>query len=230
MRANPNLRGVNDNWNESVKALHLDVDQDKARALGVTSQGIVAGGAHRQRRQQHRPVPRRRQADRHRPAPAGAAEREAITDLANAYVPTASGKSVPLDQIASAALRLGAGRALARGPRLRRHGAGRHRRGPAGRDRDGAARSAVRAAAREDAARLPDRGGRRGGGEQQGPGLDRRRRAADALHHVHPADAAAAQLQPLGAGVPDRRRSASPASPRRCCCSTGRSASSPCSG
>ena len=39
MRANPNLRGINDNWNESVKALHLDVDQDKARALGVTSQG-----------------------------------------------------------------------------------------------------------------------------------------------------------------------------------------------
>ena len=40
MRANPNLRGVNDNWNESVKALHLDVDQDKARALGVTSSGL----------------------------------------------------------------------------------------------------------------------------------------------------------------------------------------------
>ena len=41
MRANPNMRGVNDNWNESVKALRLDVDQDKARALGVTSQAIA---------------------------------------------------------------------------------------------------------------------------------------------------------------------------------------------
>ena len=41
MRANPNLRGINDNWNESVKALQLDIDQDKARALGVTSQGIA---------------------------------------------------------------------------------------------------------------------------------------------------------------------------------------------
>ena len=41
MRANPNMRGVNDNWNESVKVLRLDVDQDKARALGVTSQAIA---------------------------------------------------------------------------------------------------------------------------------------------------------------------------------------------
>ena len=41
MRANPNMRGVNDNWNESVKALHLEIDQDKARALGVTSQAIA---------------------------------------------------------------------------------------------------------------------------------------------------------------------------------------------
>jgi multidrug efflux pump len=38
MRANPNTRGVNDNWNESIKAMRLEVDQTKARALGVTSQ------------------------------------------------------------------------------------------------------------------------------------------------------------------------------------------------
>jgi multidrug efflux pump len=41
MRANPNMRGVNDNWNESVKVLRLEVDQDKARALGVSSQAIA---------------------------------------------------------------------------------------------------------------------------------------------------------------------------------------------
>ena len=41
MRANPNTRGVNDNWNEAVKVLRLEVDQDKARALGVTSQAIA---------------------------------------------------------------------------------------------------------------------------------------------------------------------------------------------
>ena len=40
-RASPNTRGVNDNWNESVKVLRLEVDQSKARALGVTSQSIA---------------------------------------------------------------------------------------------------------------------------------------------------------------------------------------------
>uniref|UniRef100_UPI0028AE404C efflux RND transporter permease subunit n=1 Tax=Diaphorobacter nitroreducens TaxID=164759 RepID=UPI0028AE404C len=41
MRGNANLIGVNDNWNESVKVVRLEVDQDKARALGVTSQSIA---------------------------------------------------------------------------------------------------------------------------------------------------------------------------------------------
>jgi len=41
MRANTNMRGVNDNWNEPVKVLRLDVDQTKARAMGVTSQSIA---------------------------------------------------------------------------------------------------------------------------------------------------------------------------------------------
>ncbi|RYE87149.1 MAG: efflux RND transporter permease subunit, partial [Oxalobacteraceae bacterium] len=40
MRANQNTVGVNDNWNESVKVLRLDLDQDKLRALGVTSQAV----------------------------------------------------------------------------------------------------------------------------------------------------------------------------------------------
>jgi multidrug efflux pump subunit AcrB len=35
------MRGVNDNWNESIKVLRLEVDQAKARALGVTSQSIA---------------------------------------------------------------------------------------------------------------------------------------------------------------------------------------------
>jgi multidrug efflux pump subunit AcrB len=41
MRENSNTRGVNDNWNESVKVRRFVVDQDKARALGVTSQSIA---------------------------------------------------------------------------------------------------------------------------------------------------------------------------------------------
>ena len=32
LRASPNARGVNDNWNESVKVVRLEIDQAKARA------------------------------------------------------------------------------------------------------------------------------------------------------------------------------------------------------
>lgn len=41
LRASSNMRGVNDNWNESVKVMRLEVDQTKARALGVSSQSIA---------------------------------------------------------------------------------------------------------------------------------------------------------------------------------------------
>jgi multidrug efflux pump len=98
MRSNPNLRGINDNWNESVKALHLEIDQDKARALGVTSQGIAqaahvvnGGNSIGQYRDGDKLI------DIVLRQPVGPAN--AIADLANAYVPTASGKSVPLQQI-----------------------------------------------------------------------------------------------------------------------------------
>lgn len=37
MRANPHLRDVNFDWNEMSKVVHLDVDQDRARALGISS-------------------------------------------------------------------------------------------------------------------------------------------------------------------------------------------------
>jgi multidrug efflux pump len=99
MRANVNTRGVNDNWNESIKVIRLEVDQAKARALGVTSQSIaqasrtMASGS---------PVGQYRDGDKlidivlRQPQ----SERDAITDLAGAYVPTTSGKAIPLMQIA----------------------------------------------------------------------------------------------------------------------------------
>ena len=99
LRANPNMRGVNDNWNESVKVLRLVIDQDKARALGVTSQTIaqasrtiLSGSTIGQYREGDKLVDivLRQPAD----------ERNAITDIGNAYMPTASGRSVPLTQIA----------------------------------------------------------------------------------------------------------------------------------
>ena len=101
MRGNTNMRGINDNWNESVKSLRLEVDQDKARALGVTSQSIaqaartINGGT---------TVGQYREDDKlvdvvlRQPL----AERDSITDLGSAYVPTSLGRSIPLAQVAKA--------------------------------------------------------------------------------------------------------------------------------
>ena len=99
MRGNPNMRGINDNWNESVKVLRLDVDQDKARALGVSSQSIAQAA---RTINVGTTVGQYRDGDKlvdivlRQPLE----ERNAITDLANAYVPTSVGKSIPLGQIA----------------------------------------------------------------------------------------------------------------------------------
>jgi len=99
MRKSPHTRGVNDNWNESVKVIRLEVDQAKARALGVTSQSIaqasrtmVSGSTVGQYRDGDKLI------DIVLRQPLN--ERDAITDLGQGYVPTASGKSIPLLQIA----------------------------------------------------------------------------------------------------------------------------------
>jgi multidrug efflux pump subunit AcrB len=99
LRQNTNTRGVNDNWNESVKVLRLEVDQDKARALGVSSQSIaqasktmLTGATVGQFREGDKliDIVLRQPLD----------ERSTITALGNAYLPTSSGKSIPLTQIA----------------------------------------------------------------------------------------------------------------------------------
>ena len=99
MREHAKMRGVNDNWNESVKVLRLEVDQDKARALGVSSQSIAQAS---RVMQSGMTVGQFREDDKlidivlRQPED----ERRAITDIGNAYLPTASGKSIPLTQIA----------------------------------------------------------------------------------------------------------------------------------
>jgi multidrug efflux pump subunit AcrB len=99
MRANPNTLGVNDNWNESVKVLRLDLDQDKMRALGVTSQTvmraantILTGTVIGQFRdgiklidiQVRQPIE----------------ERRTISVLNDTNIPTSNGKSVTIAQLA----------------------------------------------------------------------------------------------------------------------------------
>jgi multidrug efflux pump len=99
MLKSANARGVNDNWNEFVKVIRLEVDQSKARALGVTSQSIaqasrtlLSGFTVGQFREGDKLIEMvlRQPID----------ERKTITDLGNANLPTASGKSIPLLQIA----------------------------------------------------------------------------------------------------------------------------------
>jgi len=103
LRASSNMRGVNDNWNESIKVMRLDVDQSKARALGVTSQSIaqatrvlLVGSTVGQYREGDKliDIVLRQPLD----------ERKVISDIANANLPSASGRSIPLLQIAKPAL------------------------------------------------------------------------------------------------------------------------------
>jgi multidrug efflux pump len=99
MRANPNAVGVNDNWNEAVKVLRLDLDQDKLRALGATSQAVrrtvatvLSGTAIGQFRESNRliDIVVRQPLE----------ERSSMSVLANTNVATASGRTVPLSQLA----------------------------------------------------------------------------------------------------------------------------------
>ncbi len=98
MRENRNMRGVNDNWNEFVKVMRLEVDQSKARVLGVTSQAIaqasrtiLSGTKVGQYREGDKliDIVLRQPPD----------ERGSMTDLSNAYLPTSFGGSVPMAQL-----------------------------------------------------------------------------------------------------------------------------------
>jgi len=100
MRSNPNTVGVNDNWNESIKVVRIDLDQDKLRALGVTSQTvmraantILTGTTVGQFRDGNKLIDMvvRQPID----------ERSTIEALSNANMPIANGKSVPLSQLAT---------------------------------------------------------------------------------------------------------------------------------
>jgi multidrug efflux pump subunit AcrB len=90
---------VNDNWNESVKVLRLDLDQDKLRALGLSSQSVrrvantVLSGT---------PIGQFRENNRlidivvRQPLE----ERSTISVLSDANVSTPSGKAVTIGQVA----------------------------------------------------------------------------------------------------------------------------------
>ena len=100
MRKNPNALGVNDNWNESVKVLRIDLDQDKLRALGISSQSVMRAantiltgttiGQFRDRDKLIDIVMRQ-----------PVEERATISALNNASIPAGAGRAVPLSQLAT---------------------------------------------------------------------------------------------------------------------------------
>jgi len=99
LRANPYTLDVNLDWGERALAMRIDVDQDKARALGVSSTGVsravagaVSGATIGQYREHDRLI------DVVLRAPEN--ERRSLDALGELPVPTASGQSVPLAQVA----------------------------------------------------------------------------------------------------------------------------------
>ncbi|HTS55655.1 MAG TPA: efflux RND transporter permease subunit, partial [Burkholderiales bacterium] len=100
MRANPNMLHVHLDWNELSKVVKLDIDQNKARLIGSTSEGlsdvlhsILSGYS----------ITRFRERDKliEVLARAEPKERVSLDDIRDINVPTQSGKWVPLSQIAT---------------------------------------------------------------------------------------------------------------------------------
>jgi multidrug efflux pump len=100
VRKNPNTVEVNTDWGDRTPALQIEVNQDRARALGVTSLavartlgGAVSGATIGQFRERDRLI------DVVLRGPA--VERVAIAQVEDLQVPTASGRTVPLSQVAT---------------------------------------------------------------------------------------------------------------------------------
>ena len=99
MRANENLTNVQLNWEEPSKVLNVQIDQEKARLLGVSSVDIanLLNGA-----MSELYITEFRQGNERIDLVVRGAEneRKRVSRLANLMINTASGNSVPLSQIA----------------------------------------------------------------------------------------------------------------------------------
>ena len=99
LREHPATRQVNNDWGEQLRVMRVTVDQDKARALGVSSQSLarqlqmlLSGSV----------VTEYRDADRTLEVVVrlGADERASLERLPNLMIQTASGRFVPVAQLA----------------------------------------------------------------------------------------------------------------------------------
>ncbi len=103
MRDNPNLRRVNVDWGERVKRMQVDVDQDKARMLGVSSGQIKEA---LQASLSGTPVTQYREGDQGLDVVARLveAERTDLNNLKDAKIYLRDGKFVPVSQVARLSL------------------------------------------------------------------------------------------------------------------------------
>ncbi len=99
MRASPDVRNVSNAWGEMGKAITVDVDQDKARLLGLSSQDVATTLA---TIQQGATITQYREGTDLIPVIARAipSERQDTGAIADVTIPAAGGRSVPLAQIA----------------------------------------------------------------------------------------------------------------------------------
>jgi multidrug efflux pump len=100
MRANPSMLHVHLDWNEMSKVVRLDIDQNKARLIGSTSQGlsdvlhsILSGYSITHFRERDKLIEVLARAE--------PKERLSLDDIRDINVPTQSGKWVPLSQVAT---------------------------------------------------------------------------------------------------------------------------------
>jgi multidrug efflux pump subunit AcrB len=99
MAANPNLQRINFNWYEKTKKLQLNIDQDKARVLGVTSSDLALAI---QSQLSGIPVSEFRQTDKTVDIELRlvAQDRQNLADIRTLPIHVGQGRTVPLEQIA----------------------------------------------------------------------------------------------------------------------------------
>ena len=99
LSANPNTTNVHLDWGEPSKMINLEIDQDRARQMGVSSLDLanflnssISGATINQYREKRELIEIRLRGDQ--------AERVEVASLASLAVPTSNGGTVPLAQIA----------------------------------------------------------------------------------------------------------------------------------
>ena len=99
MRSSPDIRNVSDNWGSLGKTVTIDLDQGKARLLGLSSQDVATT---LQTLQQGALITQFREGTDLIPVIARAipAERADIGRIGDIAIPSSSGKSIPLAQVA----------------------------------------------------------------------------------------------------------------------------------